>query len=276
MSLAHALKTLGRRDEAIEAYRAAIAAQPDFGDAYWSLANLKTFGFTEEDITQASNIELRPETAPVDRYHLCFALGKAFEDRADFAMSWRYYERGNALKRQESRYRPEIIELNTANQRKVCTATFFAEREGWGLPTDAPIFIVGLPRSGSTLIEQILASHSQVEGTQELADIPRIVLDLQGRDPDLDNPRYPGILASLEPTIFTELAEKYLRDTEVYRVGKPRFIDKMPNNFRHIGLIHLMFPNATIIDARRETDGLLLRQFEAALCAGTGVCLQHR
>jgi tetratricopeptide (TPR) repeat protein len=252
LSLAHALKTLGRRDEAIEAYRAAIAARPDFGDAYWSLANLKTFGFTEEDITQASNIELRPETAPVDRYHLCFALGKAFEDRADFAMSWRYYERGNALKREESRYRPEIIELNTANQRKVCTATFFAEREGWGLPTDGPIFIVGLPRSGSTLIEQILASHSQVEGTQELADIPRIVLDLQGRDPDLDNPRYPGILTGLGPAVFTELAEKYLRDTEVYRVGKPRFIDKMPNNFRHIGLIHLMFPNATIIDARRE------------------------
>jgi tetratricopeptide (TPR) repeat protein len=252
LSLAHALKTLGRRDEAIEAYRAAIAARPDFGDAYWSLANLKTFAFTDEDITRALDIESRPETMPVDRYHLCFALGKAFEDRADFAMSWRYYERGNALKRQESRYRSEIIELNTANQRKVCTATFFADRKGWGIPSDAPIFIVGLPRSGSTLIEQILASHSQVEGTQELADIPRIVLDLQGRDPDLDNPRYPGILTGLGPLVFAELAEKYLRDTEVYRVGKPRFIDKMPNNFRHLGLIHLMFPNATIIDARRE------------------------
>jgi tetratricopeptide (TPR) repeat protein len=252
LSTAHALKTLGRARQAIEAYRAAIAARPDFGDAYWSLANLKTFRFAEEEIAQAQAAESNAETAAADRYNLCFALGKAFEDRADFETSWRYYERGNALKRRESRYRPELIERNTANQKKICTTAFFAERTGWGLPSDAPIFIVGLPRSGSTLIEQILASHSKVEGTQELADIPRIVLDLQGRDPDLDNPRYPGILTDLAPDIFTSLAEKYLRDTEPYRTGRPRFIDKMPNNFRHIGLIHLMFPNARIIDARRE------------------------
>ncbi len=252
LSVAHALKTLGRARQAIEAYRAAIAARPDFGDAYWSLANLKTFRFAEEEIAQAQAAESNSETAAADRYNLCFALGKAFEDRADFETSWRYYERGNALKRRESRYRPELIERNTANQKKICTTAFFAERTGWGLPSDAPIFIVGLPRSGSTLIEQILASHSKVEGTQELADIPRIVLDLQGRDPDLDNPRYPGILTDLAPDIFTSLAEKYLRDTEPYRAGRPRFIDKMPNNFRHIGLIHLMFPNARIIDARRE------------------------
>jgi predicted Zn-dependent protease len=252
LSLAHALKTLGRREESIEAYRAAIVARPDFGDAYWSLANLKTFGFSDDEIAQARAIEAREKTAPVDRYHLCFALGKAFEDRADFETSWHYYARGNALKRQESRYRPELIELNTAGQKTVCTTAFFAERSGWGLPTDEPIFVVGLPRSGSTLIEQILASHSQVEGTQELADIPRIVLDLQGRDPDLDNLRYPGILTDLPSDVIAALGERYLRDTRVYRTGKPRFIDKMPNNFRHIGLIHLMFPNARIIDARRE------------------------
>jgi predicted Zn-dependent protease len=268
LSIAHALKTLGRRDEAILAYRDALAARPDFGDAYWSLANLKTFGFTDEDIAQALAIEARAETAPVDRYHLCFALGKAFEDRGDFATSWRYYERGNALKRQESRYRPELIELNTANQRTVCTAGFFAERNGWGLPTDAPIFIVGLPRSGSTLIEQILASHSQVEGTQELADIPRIVLDLQGRDPDLDHPRYPGILGELTPENFVALAEKYMRDTQVYRTGRPRFIDKMPNNFRHIGLIHLMFPQARIIDARREPMACCLGNLKQLFAQG--------
>jgi tetratricopeptide (TPR) repeat protein len=225
LSVAHALKTLGRARQAIEAYRAAIAARPDFGDAYWSLANLKTFRFAEEEIAQAQAAESNSETAAADRYNLCFALGKAFEDRADFETSWRYYERGNALKRRESRYRPELIERNTANQKKICTTAFFAERTGWGLPSDAPIFIVGLPRSGSTLIEQILASHSKVEGTQELADIPRIVLDLQGRDPDLDNPRYPGILTDLAPDIFTSLAEKYLRDTEPYRAGRPRFID---------------------------------------------------
>ncbi len=171
LSVAHALKTLGRREEAIEAYRVAIAARPDFGDAYWSLANLKTFKFTDEDIAQAQTIEASAVTDTVDRYHLCFALGKAFEDRADFAVSWGYYERGNALKRQESRYRPEVIERNTANQKALCPAGFFAERQGWGVVSDEPIFIVGLPRSGSTLIEQILASHSRVEGTQELADI---------------------------------------------------------------------------------------------------------
>jgi tetratricopeptide (TPR) repeat protein len=268
LSVAHALKTLGRSEEAVDAYRAAITARPDFGDAYWSLANLKTFRFTDDEIAQALSIEQRGETAPIDRYHLCFALGKAFEDRADFERSWHYYERGNALKRQESRYRPEIIERNTANQLTVCTSEFFAARKGWGHPSDEPIFIVGLPRSGSTLIEQILASHSRVEGTQELADIPRFVLDLQGRDPDLDNPRYPAILKELAPDLFTALAEKYLRETQVYRTGQPRFVDKMPNNFRHIGLIHLMFPNAKIIDARREPMACCLGNLKQLFAQG--------
>jgi hypothetical protein len=191
-------------------------------------------------------------TSVVDRYHLCFALGKAHEDRGDYAESWRCYERGNALKRAESRYRPEPVERNTANQQKVCTREFFRERQGYGVASHEPILIVGLPRSGSTLIEQILASHSQVEGTQELADIPRFVLELQGRDPHLENPRYPAILADLPREAFARLATRYLEDTRVYRAGRPRFIDKMPNNFRHVGLIQLMFPNAKIIDARRE------------------------
>jgi hypothetical protein len=156
------------------------------------------------------------------------------------------------LKRSESRYRPEIIENNTRKQIDVCTREFFAARAGSGSPRNDPIFIVGLPRAGSTLIEQILASHSRVEGTQELSDIQRIVVDLQGREPDLDNPRYPGVLAGTKPEEFLRLGEKYLADTRVYRTGKPHFIDKMPNNFRHLGLIHLMLPNAKIIDARRE------------------------
>jgi predicted Zn-dependent protease len=268
LSVAHALKTLGRRDEAIAAYRSAIAARPDFGDAYWSLANLKTFRFAETDIAQAVAKEARLETTQVDRYHFCFALGKAFEDSARFETSWLYYERGNALKRQESRYRPEIIENNTANQKTVCHASFFAERIGWGSASDAPIFIVGLPRSGSTLIEQILASHSQVEGTQELADIPRIVIDFQGRDPDFDNPRYPGNLEALTQENVTALAGRYLHDTSVYRIGKQRFIDKMPNNFRHIGLIHLMFPHATIIDARRDPMSCCFSNFKQLFAQG--------
>jgi tetratricopeptide (TPR) repeat protein len=252
LSIAHSLKTLGRQQASIDAYRAAAAARPQFGDAYWSLANLKTYRFTDDEIARMQTDESAPAVALPDRYHLCFALGKAFEDRQDYEQSYCYYERGNALKRSESRYRPEILETNTAKQRQVCTAEFFAQRRGFGAKHPDPIFIVGLPRSGSTLLEQILASHSRVEGTQELADIPRTVLDLQGREPDLDHPRYPDVLTELNPEDYVRLGEKYLADTRVYRTDKPFFIDKMPNNFRHIGLIHLMLPNAKIIDARRE------------------------
>ncbi len=252
LSVAHCLKALGRSAEAIEAYRAAAAARPNFGDAYWSLANLKTYRFPDDEIARMCAEEMAPETPLLDRYHLCFALGKAYEDRGKYAESWRHYERGNGLKRSESRYRPEIIENNTRKQIEICTREFFTRREGVGAASPAPIFILGLPRAGSTLLDQILASHSRVEGTQELSDIQRIVLGLQGRDPDLDNPRYPGVLADLKPEDFLRLGERYLTDTRVYRTDKPYFIDKMPNNFRHIGLIHLMLPNAKIIDARRE------------------------
>ena len=248
----HALKTIGRLPQAIEAYRAAAAARPDFGDAYWSLANLKTYRFTDDEIARMRAEEARPTTAREDREHLCFALGKALEDRGDPAGSWLYYERGNALKRAESRYRPEVLETNTARQIEVCTPDFFARRTGWGDPRPDPIFILGLPRSGSTLLEQILASHSLVEGTQELPDIQRMVQGMQEREPDYDNPRYPGALTELTEAQVRALGQTYLADTQAYRTDKPHFIDKMPNNFRHIGLIHLILPNARIIDARRE------------------------
>ncbi|HEY1427002.1 MAG TPA: sulfotransferase [Caulobacteraceae bacterium] len=250
--IGHALKTVGRVPEAIEAYRAAARERPSFGDAWWSLANLKTYRFTQVEIERMRAEEDAPETAAVDRIHLCFALGKAFEDAGEAAQSWRCYERGNGLKRAESRYRPEILETNTARQREVCTAGFFATREGWGDARPDPIFIVGLPRSGSTLVEQILASHSRVEGTQELAEMQRMVLELQGREPDLDEPRYPSALAELSQKDVGALGARYLAETQVYRGGAPFFIDKNPNNFRHIGLIHLVLPNARIIDVRRE------------------------
>jgi len=255
LSIAHALKTLGRPQEAIDSYRRAAACRPDFGDAYWSLANLKTYRFTDEELWRLRAAQFAPAIGEVDRYHLCFALGKALEDRQEFAESFRCYERGNALKRAESNYRAEIIENNTRRQIEVCTAEFFANRRGWGLPDPDPIFIVGLPRSGSTLLEQILASHSRVEGTQELANIQQIVQNLLGRDPDLNDPRYPRILAEMNADDFRQLGAQYLADTRIYRSGKPGipfFIDKMPNNFRHLSLIHLMLPNARIIDARRE------------------------
>ncbi len=252
LSIAHSLKTLGRTAGAIAEYRAAANARPDFGDAYWSLANLKTYRFEEREVAAMRAAEASPATPAVDRYHLCFALGKALEDREQFAESFRYYERGNALKRAAGRYRPELLELNTRRQIEVCTSELFARRAGAGAPAADPIFIVGLPRSGSTLIEQILASHSGVEGTHELADLPRIVAELPGREASTDESRYPAMLAQLSGDDFRRLGEKYLADTRAYRTGRPHFIDKMPNNFRHIGLIHLMLPQATIIDARRE------------------------
>jgi len=251
--IAHSLKTIGQQQEAIEEYRAAIQARPEFGDAWWSLANLKTYRFSAGDIEHMRAAESSQATPPVDRYHLCFALGKALEDRGEFSDSWGFYERGNALKHAENRYLPEITETNTRLQSAVCTREFFAARQGWGVPDPDPIFIVGLPRSGSTLIEQILASHSQVEGTQELADIQRIVLELRGRATDLENPRFPSVLADLTPEDFRRLGARYVEDTRIYRkTHRPFFIDKMPNNFRYISLIHLMLPNAKIIDARRE------------------------
>jgi len=256
LSVAHALKTLGRREEAIDSYRRAAACRPGFGDAYWSLANLKTYHFTDEELARLKELQAAPSLRPVDRYHLHFALGKALEDRGEYAESFDAYARGNALKRIESNYRPEIIENNTRQQIEVCTREFFAAREGWGVPDPDPIFIVGLPRSGSTLLEQILASHSKVEGTQELPNIQQIVGNLRGREPDLDNPRYPRVLADLSQGDLRRLGEQYLTATRVYRIGKPQtvpfFIDKMPNNFRHLGLIRLMLPRAKIIDARRE------------------------
>jgi tetratricopeptide (TPR) repeat protein len=252
LSLAHSLKTQGQQRESIEAYRAAAAARPRYGEAYWSLANLKTYRFLDAEIERMRADVSAPGTALVDRYHLCFALGKAYEDRGEYQQSYGYYQQGNAIKRSESRYRPEVFETLTRKQIQTCTQEFFSKRAGWGASSADPIFILGLPRSGSTLLEQILASHSSVEGTQELAEIPRFVLEFQGRTPDLDNPRYPGVLANLQREDILRLGERYLSETRVYRTDKPRFIDKMPNNFRHIGLIHLMLPNARIIDARRE------------------------
>ncbi len=268
LSIAHALKTLGRASEAIDSYRAAAAVRPHFGEAYWSLANLKTYRFADDEIARMRRDEASADIPLVDHYHLCFALGKAFEDSAEYAVSFTYYERGNALKKTECRYRPETLEQNARLQTSLCTREFFAARQGAGCASRAPIFIVGLPRSGSTLIEQILASHSKVEGTMELADIPRLVQEVQGREVSDSTARYPGILADLSSEDLRRFGERYLNDTLVYRRGKPFFVDKMPNNFRHLGLIHLILPNAKIIDARREALGCCFSNFKQLFASG--------
>jgi tetratricopeptide (TPR) repeat protein len=248
----HSLQSVGRKEEAIESYREAATVRPSFGDAYWSLANLKTYRFSQGEIARMRSEEGAPVLDPVDRYHLCFGLGKAYEDLGEYAESWHFYARGNALKRAEGRYRSEVAERNTMRQIEVCTGEFFVARAGVGATDPDPIFIVGLPRSGSTLVEQILASHSQIDGTQELPEVPRIVRGMEGPRPDHQNPRYPQVLAKLAFDDFQTLGERYLTNARAYRRDKPFFIDKMPNNFRHIGLIHLMLPNAKVIDVRRE------------------------
>lgn len=251
--LGHALKTEARTAEAIDAYMTATANRPDFGDAWWSLANLKTYRFSAESIAILKEQLESPAIADVDRVHVAFALGKALEDAGDYEGSWAAYSRGNTMHRASNGYVPEVFETNTREQKRVCTPVFFAAREGWGLDDPSPIFVLGLPRSGSTLLEQILASHSMVEGTQELPDIQRIVHELQGRELNFDKPLYPGSMADLDREAVRKFGEQYIADTMPNRIlGRPYFIDKMPNNFRHIGLIHLILPNAKIIDARRD------------------------
>jgi tetratricopeptide (TPR) repeat protein len=268
LSVGHALKTLGRQPEAIAAYQAAYQVNPSFGDAYWSLANLKTYRFTEAEIAGMRAQEADSGTSLVDRYHLCFALGKALEDRGEYAESFTYYERGNALKKDEIPYRPETTERHARLQISLFTPAFVAARRGFGCPRPDPIFVVGLPRAGSTLIEQILASHRQVEGTMELSDITRLVVRLQGRQFNETAPRYPGVLAELSADQFRAFGEKYLADTQIYRTNRPFFIDKNPNNFRHIGLIHLILPNAKIIDARREPMACCFSNFKQLFATG--------
>ncbi|MEI9989054.1 MAG: sulfotransferase [Rhizomicrobium sp.] len=250
---ANALKITGRSQEAITDYRASLAARPDYGVAWFGLANLKTYRFTDDEVARLRAAESQAAIQDMDRIYLCFALGKALEDRGDYASSWAYYSKGNALRRAASRYRPDVAESCALRLKRVFTAEFFAARAGWGADDPAPIFILGLPRSGSTLIEQILASHSRVEGTQELTEIDRYAGELCGRDPDCSLPLQPEALSRLTPKEARLLGERFLAETRAYRrLGRPFFIDKMPNNFWHIGLIHLILPGSTIIDMRRE------------------------
>jgi tetratricopeptide (TPR) repeat protein len=268
LSLGHSLQSIGRQEEAVECYSTAASIRPSFGDAYWSLANLKTYRFSENQIACMRAEEAAPALDVVDRYHLCFALGKAYEDRMQYPESWRFYELGNALKRAESLHDPGIVEINARKLMEVCSAEFFELRAGVGAPEHDPIFIVGLPRSGSTLIEQILASHSQVDATQELPDISRIVRRMEGCGSDRHNSRYPEALAQLAPEEFCSFGRRYISGTRAYRGNKPFFVDKMPNNFRHIGLIHLILPSAKIIDVRREPMGCCFSNLKQLFARG--------
>ena len=251
-SRGHALKTYGRSEDAIASYRGALAADPLNGDAWYALANLKTYRFSEEELTAMERAQARPDLSFMSRVHIAFALGKAREDRSDFAKAFEHYKTGNDLKRMQTRYTTEQMVAEFEAQKRHCTRDLFERRAGQGDPAPDPIFIVGLPRAGSTLIEQILASHSQVDGTLELPDILSIAHGLRGRKQMSDRERYPRILHDLDPGALAQLGAQYLENTRIHRRGAPFFTDKMPNNFRHLGLIHLILPNAKIIDARRH------------------------
>jgi len=252
MSYGHALRTAGRQDDSVSAYRRAISMVPTLGEAYWSLANLKTFRFTDEEARAMRAALGRKDLADDDRVHFEFALGKMLEDAKSYEDSFAHYAAGNALRRRSHPYSADDNADLIRRLKEQFTADFFAARASWGCPAPDPIFIVGLPRAGSTLLEQILASHSLVEGTMELPDVPRIVHELNARARE-SGPRFPEMLAGLDRDALHALGAGYLESTRVQRkTGAPFFIDKNPNNWLYVGLIELMLPNARIIDARRH------------------------
>ena len=253
MSYGHALSAAGREAESIAAYRRCIALAPGFGEAYWSLANLKTFRFTADELSAMRAQLARAELATEDRYHFQFALGKALEDERQFAEAFEHYVQGNTLRREQLSYSADYNSELVRRSKALYTASFFEARVGHGAPARDPIFIVGLPRAGSTLIEQILASHSAVEGTMELPNIMTMAGKLRGELGDPSDPKYPGVMAEMSAEDCRALGEQYLEETRIQRrTDKPLYIDKMPNNFLHLGLMHLILPNARIIDARRH------------------------
>jgi tetratricopeptide (TPR) repeat protein len=253
MSYGHALKTAGREAQSVKAYKKCIELQPQLGEAYWSLANLKTLTFTPAEVAAMQAQLDRSDLTDVDRFHFHFAMGKALEDAGSYPVSFEHYAQGNRLRRAGISYSAADTSAHVERSKVVFTRQFFAERAGFGAEARDPIFIVGLPRSGSTLLEQILASHSAVEGTMELPDINSISRAVNEAAKRNGTPKYPDALASLSAADCRALGEQYLAQTRIQRKSDaPFFIDKMPNNFAHIGLMHLALPNAKIIDARRN------------------------
>ncbi len=264
LNYGHTLRTLRRREQATAAYLRCIELAPGLGDAYWSLANLKTAPISADIEAQMTAQLRRDDLTSDDRLHLYYALGKALEDRGEHAAAFGNFQAGAALRRVQLSYdAAEVIAL-TARSKALFTPAFFAERAGAGSASDAPIFIVGLPRSGSTLVEQILASHSAVEGTMELPDIALLAAGLVRAEA-----AYPEVVASLSSDDLTALGEAYLERTRIHRkLGRAHFIDKMPNNFHHLGLIQLILPNAKIIDARRHPLGSCFSAFKQHFAYG--------
>ena len=269
LSYGHVLKTQGRQDQSIAAYRHSIARDAALGEAYWSLANLKTFRFTDTDLAAMRARVEDPAIDEANRVHLHFALGKAHEDAGEYAVSFEHYAKGNALHRAHNRYDADLNTKRIERLKAVFTHEFFAARASVGCPAENPIFIVGMPRAGSTLLEQILSSHSAVEGTTELPEIITLTRELRAQSESDDIGAYADVLAAMSPQALRELGERYMARTRVHRkTDRPYFIDKMPNNFLHVAMIRLALPNAKIIDARRHPMACCFSNFKQHYARG--------
>jgi tetratricopeptide (TPR) repeat protein len=269
MNYGHALKTIGRRDESVAAYRHCIGLRRTLGEGWWSLANLKSRVLTDEDIDAMNEILAGKDLSAADRLHLHFALGAAHEDRAAWAASFDHYSKGNAVRRSQIRYDAAETWGIAGRTTAFMSSKGFRDLHGAGCESSAPIFVVGMPRSGSTLVEQILASHSLIEGTKELAEISLLAGVIANKTNSRDKGLYPDSIALLERSDIKAAGESYIRSSLIYRkTDKPFFIDKMPNNWLHVALISLMLPNAKIIDVRRDPMDCCVSNFKQHFARG--------
>ena len=268
LSMGHLYKTSGEIDKSINCYQTAYKTDKYFGDSYWSLANLKTYTFSESEVISIDKMVNDPYVSVDEKTFMHFALGKAYEDLNEYEKSFNHYKEGNLIKKSKALFNVDDFEKECTNQIEVCTDDLFEMKSKWGSESKAPIFILGLPRVGSTLIEQILSSHSLVEPTHELPNIISTALRLNERKSQDKKSRYPDILLSLSSPQLKLIGDKYIKDSEVFRSDKPYFIDKMPNNFRHIGLIKLILPNAKIIDIRRSSMSACFSCFKQLFAEG--------
>lgn len=263
----HIEKALGHHDAAVRAYQAALSVRNDNGQAFYALANLKTYEFSNDEIIVMKALLDDGRCSLDDRAHIHFALAAAYEKRQESDAAFTHYAEGNRIKKAQSRYTAEAMHEEFERQKEFCTKELFAAQSGKGHDAPDPIFIVGLPRAGSTLIEQILASHSQIDGTLELPNILSLSHKLRGRN-NADESVYPRVLHALDGDALADYGRAFIEDTRLHRAGAPFFTDKMPNNFRHIGLIHLILPNAKIIDARRDPMDCCFSGFKQLFAQG--------
>ncbi|WP_066819930.1 tetratricopeptide repeat-containing sulfotransferase family protein [Sphingomonas mali] len=264
----HLLKTMGRQNESVAAYRRATALDPELAEAWWSLAELKANKVEAEDLAVMQR-SLDRSIAPAKRLYLHFALGKALEDREEWEASFLHYAEGNRLRLDLIPHDRDAVSEEVDRSMTLFTRAFFAEHAGMGCQRRDPIFVIGMPRAGSTLVEQILASHSQIEGTSELPDIPHIVQSLVARDWQNKAAAYPAVVEKLTAEEVRALGERYVENSAIKRkTVRPFFIDKLPNNWRYLGLIHLILPNAKIIDARRDAMACCFSNFRQHFSRG--------